>query len=164
MCISRKETYVFIRKRYNRTCQQNLFVIRQLAQSSSQSQQCLTCSCFSCQSHQFDIRIIQDLKSKTLFRIPGFDSIIFPFQHADNRMCERIVACQYTVPVTLQHKTFIGMNQIFKVEFTQVNTFFGRINAVDQCRIYIFKNLIRLLEHIYIDHLIRNIIFAKQTD
>ena len=79
-------------------------------------------------------------------------------------MGKRIVACQYTIPVTLQHKTLIGMNQIFKVEFTQVNTFFGRINAVDQCRIYIFENLIRLLEYIYIDHLIRNIIFAKQTD
>ena len=48
-----------------------------------------------CIRDRFDIRIIQDLKSKTLFRIPGFDSIIFPFQHADNRMCERIVACQY---------------------------------------------------------------------
>ena len=56
------------------------------------------------------------------------------------------------------------MNQILKVKFTQVNAFLWRINTVDQCRIYIFKNLIRFLEHIYIYHLIRNIIFAKQSD
>ena len=56
------------------------------------------------------------------------------------------------------------MNQVFKVKLAQVDTFFRRIDTVDQCRIYIFKDFIGLLENIHVGYLIRDIIFAKQTD
>ena len=56
------------------------------------------------------------------------------------------------------------MNQILKIKFTQVDTLLRRINTVNQCRIYIFKDFIGFLKDIHIHHLVRDIILAQQTD
>ncbi len=112
------------------------------------------------ESNQFDIWIGQHFKSKTLFGVPGLDSIILAFHHPADRMSKRIVTCQHRIPVTLQNETFVRMNQILKIKFTQVDTLLRRINTVNQCRIYIFKDFIGFLKDIHIHHLVRDIILA----
>ena len=56
------------------------------------------------------------------------------------------------------------MNDVFKVKFTQVDAFFGGIDAVDLCRIHVFKDLIGFLEYIDIGYFICDIVFAGNTD
>ena len=79
-------------------------------------------------------------------------------------MRKRIIPGKHTAAVTLQNETFIRMNNILKIEFADIQTFTGRINPVDQCRIDAFKNFVGLLKNIDVNYLIGNIIFANHPN
>ena len=79
-------------------------------------------------------------------------------------MGKGIITCKHTAAVTLQHKAFIRTNDVLKIKLVDVQSFFGRINAVYQRRVNTLEHFIRLFEYIHIDYLIIDVVFAQQTD
>ena len=162
--ITGKESKVFIRQSHDGTCQKNLLVVGKFSQCGSQRQQSLAGSRLTGQGNQLDVRVVQHLKSKALLGITRFNAIIPCLVDPTNRMGKGIITCKHTAAVTLQHKAFVGANDVLKIELVDVQSFFGRINAVYQRRVNTLEHFIRLFEYIHIDYLIIDIVFAQQTD
>ena len=122
LSIARQETDIFVRQSHNRTCQQNLFIIIHLPQSCCQSQQRLSRTSLASQRHQFNIRVVQNLESKTLLSITWLDTIVLRFSDSANSVSKRIITCQHTIPLAFQDKTFVRMNHLATLQLTDINT------------------------------------------